>query len=214
MICRARFLLLLWFVFVCILQRAACKQQKQKEKKMMAEKVVDKVVDKAFDKLEGLWRLGWRGYRDFPHDARHRHLKAESITINHHRRPSLSLRDIALGLPADGIMERRRHPLRRLVSALYGHRSPIATHLTALTDARAIDPTVRHLFTDHMPYGSVDPTLELMPPYDLPPMMSDMMMDPYMMNMYSGFADYGELFNQFTNPYDMMNTFDMPIIKK
>lgn len=82
-----------------------------------------KAISKGLGVLESLWKQGWAGYKDFPQSYPH----LDGVHVNHH-----SWREsgpVPLGLPIEGILERKDHPYYRLVKMLTKSKSPIATHL-------------------------------------------------------------------------------------
>jgi hypothetical protein len=82
-----------------------------------------KAISKGLEVLESLWKQGWAGYRNFPDSFSH----LNGVHVNHH-----SWREsgpVPLGLPIEGILERKDHPYHQLVKMLTNSKSPIATHL-------------------------------------------------------------------------------------
>lgn len=91
---------------------------------VVMETTATKVISKGLGALESLWKLGWGGYKNFPHSFPH----LNGVHVNHHSWHE-SPGPVPLGLPVEGILERKDHPYYQLVKFLTKSRPPIATHL-------------------------------------------------------------------------------------
>ncbi|KAI1287833.1 hypothetical protein HDE_09858 [Halotydeus destructor] len=108
------------------------------------------VIDKTFSKLEKFWRLGWKGYEEFPNGGKFDHHRG--VHVNHHRWPSQKPYDFA-GLPVEGIIERKHHPYHQRVASHY--KIPIGRHLAPGDEGPA---GAQHHYSDHLPFGEdLDP---------------------------------------------------------
>lgn len=84
---------------------------------------VAKAISKGLEALESLWKQGWAGYKNFPHSFPH----LNGVHVNHHSWHESG--PVPMGLPVEGILERKDHPYHQLVKMLTQSKSPIATHL-------------------------------------------------------------------------------------
>ena len=84
-----------------------------------------KVLSRGLETLEALWKLGWAGYRNFPKSYPH----LSGLHVNQHSWQEVG--SIPMGLPVEGILERKDHPLHLIVKMMTKSKSPIATHLSA-----------------------------------------------------------------------------------
>ena len=110
-----------------------------------------KAISKGLGVLESLWKLGWAGYKNFPHSFPH----LDGVHVNHH-----SWREsgpMPLGLPVEGILERKDHPYHQLLKMLTKFKSPVATHL--VDGSRLLKGTipkhVLHTFHQDRQYAQV-----------------------------------------------------------
>lgn len=83
-----------------------------------------KPLGKAFKKLEAWWGLSWLPFSNFPHNFPHLY----GAHINTHKWREDSSKPLHIGLPIEGILERKDHPYYSYVKRFYP-QSPIATHL-------------------------------------------------------------------------------------
>lgn len=109
---------------------------------------VAKAVSKGLGALESLWKQGWAGYKNFPHSFPH----LQGVHVNHHSWHESG--PVPMGLPVEGILERKDHPYHKFVKMLTQSKSPIATHLVQGSRlVKAAAKPVIHVFRHDRQYG-------------------------------------------------------------
>lgn len=103
-------------------------------------------LSKVFETLESLWRQSWAGFEDFPNNFPHLY----GAHINTHKWKESG--PVHLGLPIEGILERKDHPYHSYVKMKYGS-SPIGTHIVGDKDKVSEDVVALHRFIQDRHYG-------------------------------------------------------------
>lgn len=81
--------------------------------------------------LEHFWKLGWKGFRSFPLNYPH----LTGVHMNHHRWHEYG--PPAVGMPIEGILERKDHPLHEWAKKMY-RNGIVATHLNDYTRGKVL----------------------------------------------------------------------------
>lgn len=108
-----------------------------------------KPLSKVFEKLESLWKQGWGGFADFPDNFPHLY----GAHINTHKWREDGGGPPPLGLPVEGILERKDHPYYKYVKERV-KTSPISTHLVGDKDKVNEDDVTVHQFVHDRHYNA------------------------------------------------------------
>ena len=81
--------------------------------------------------LEHFWKLGWKGFRSFPLNFP----QLTGVHMNHHRWQEYG--PPAVGMPIEGILERKDHPLHEWAKRIY-RNGIVATHLNDYTRGKVM----------------------------------------------------------------------------